>query len=184
MSGVWNAPATARGITREAPSSVAIGSTWARAALSPETTMFPGPSRFAFQSRPCGATRVQSSSILASSSPSTLVIPLGVASAAACIAWPRRRTTFRAVSKSSAPAKTRAVYSPRLRPAAPAHAATTSGWRACRSSSAARLATKMAGWLTSVASKASAGPSKQTALRSNPRTSLARSKRARASGNS
>ena len=110
-----------------APSSVAIGSTWASAAVSPETTMLPGPSMLAFQSRPCGATRRQSSSTFASSRPRTLVMPLGVATAAACIAWPRRRTTRRPVSKSIAPAKTRAVYSPRLSPAAPAQAATTSG---------------------------------------------------------
>ena len=62
-----------------------------------------------------------------SSRPSTLVMPLGVARAAACIAWPRRRTTLSPASKSIAPAKTRAVYSPRLSPAAPWQAATTSG---------------------------------------------------------
>ena len=43
-------------------------------------------------------------------------------------------------------------------PAAPWHAATTSGLVAFRPSSAARLATKIAGWLTSVAFRASAGP--------------------------
>ena len=44
-----------------------------------------------------------------------------------------------------------------------------------RLSSAARLATKIAGWLTSVASSASAGPSKQSRRRSKPRISPARS---------
>ena len=52
----------------------------ARAAVSPETTMLPGPSRLAFQSRPRGATRRQSSSTAGSSRPRTLVMPLGVAS--------------------------------------------------------------------------------------------------------
>ena len=89
--------------------------------------MLPGPSRLAFQSRPNGATRRQSSSTAGSSRPSTLVMPLGAARAAACMAWPRWRTTFRPDSKSIAPAKTRAVYSPRLSPAAPWQAATTSG---------------------------------------------------------
>ena len=45
-------------------------------------------------------------------------------------------------------------------------------------SSAARLLTKMAGWLMSVASRASLGPSKQTCLRSNPRTSHPRGRKA------
>ena len=112
---------------------------------------------------------------LASSRPSTLVMPLGVASDAACIAWPRRRTTSSPASKSIAPAKTRAVYSPRLSPAAPWQASTTSGSLAFRLSRAARLATKIAGWLTSVASSASAGPSMQSCRRSKPRTSPARS---------
>ena len=102
-----------------APSSVAIGSTCSRAGASPETTMLPGPSRLAFQSRPNGATRRQSSSTAGSSRPRTLVMPLGVATAAACMAWPRFRTTLRPASKSIAPAKTSAVYSPRLSPAAP-----------------------------------------------------------------
>ena len=128
-----------------APSSMATGSTAASAAASPETTILPGPSKLAFQSRPVEATRRQSSSALASSSPSTLVMPLGVASEAACMAWPRRRTTSRPEAKSIAPANTRAVYSPRLRPAAPWQASTTAGSLALRLSSAARLATKIAG---------------------------------------
>ena len=127
MRSEWKAPATARRTTFMAPSSVAIGSIASRAAASPETTMLPGPSMLAFQSRPCGATRRQSSSTFASSSPRTLVMPLGVASDAACIAWPRRRTTSRPAAKSIAPAKTSAVYSPRLSPAAPWQSSTTAG---------------------------------------------------------
>ena len=165
-----------------APSSVATASTSASAERSPETTTFPGQSMLAFQSRPWLETRSQSSSILASSSPSTLVIPLGDAKAAACMAWPRSRTTRRPASKSRAPANTRAVYSPRLNPAAPWHWLTTSGCSALSASSAARLATKMAGWLISVASSKFAGPSKQRARRSSPRISLARSNSERTEG--
>ena len=60
------------------------------------------------------------------------------------------------------------MYSPRLSPAAPWQAATTAGSLALRLSSAARLATKIAGWLTSVASRASAGPSKQSCSQVEP----------------
>ena len=49
-------------------------------------------------------------------------MPLGTASAASCIARPRSCTTRRPASKSITPAKTSAVYSPRLRPAAAAAA--------------------------------------------------------------
>ena len=129
----WNAPATASGTTFMAPSSVAIGDDLLQGRLlardddvaRAEQVGLPEPAV-------PGATRRQSSSTAGSSRPSTLVMPLGVATAAACIAWPRRRTIRRPVSKSSAPAKTRAVYSPRLSPAAPSQAATTSGWFAFR----------------------------------------------------
>ena len=44
-------------------------------------------------------------------------MPLATASEAACMASPRRWTTFSASSNSMTPANTMAVYSPRLRPA-------------------------------------------------------------------
>ena len=74
-----------------------------------------------------------------------LTMPLGVASAAACIASPRRFTTRSPSRKLIAPANTRAVYSPRLRPAAPAQPATASGSLSRSDSSAAKLVTKRAG---------------------------------------
>ena len=62
-------------------------------------------------------------------------------------------------SKSTTPAKVSAVYSPRLRPAAASHDSTTSGDSARKASTAARLVTKIAGWLMTVESSSSAGPS-------------------------
>ncbi len=74
-------------------------------------------------------------------------MPLGVASAASCMAAPRRCTSVRPSSKSMTPAKTMAVYSPRLRPAAASQPKTTSGDSARNDSNAARLVTNSAGWL-------------------------------------
>ncbi len=74
-------------------------------------------------------------------------MPLGVASAASCIAAPRRCTSISPSSKSMTPAKTIAVYSPRLNPAVASQERTTSGDSARSDSSAARLVTKIAGWL-------------------------------------
>ncbi len=95
-----------------------------------------------------------------------LTIPLGVASAASCIAAPRFCTSISPSSKDIASAKTRAVYSPRLSPAAAPHDSTTSGEAARNDSNAARLVTKIAGWLTTVESSSSAGPLKQSLARS------------------
>ena len=72
-------------------------------------------------------------------------------------------------------AKTMAVYSPRLRPAVASHDRTTSGDSLRSRSTAARLVTKSAGWLCTVQSSSSAGPSKQSFARSYPNTSEARS---------
>ena len=65
------------------------------------------------------------------------------------LAWPPRAAAPPAgpSSKLITPAKTIAVYSPRLSPAVASHAVTTSGDRARSDSSAARLVTKIAGWL-------------------------------------
>ncbi len=54
-------------------------------------------------------------------------MPLGVLSEASCMASPRCCTSRRPDSKSITPAKTRAVYSPRLRPAAASHCSIASG---------------------------------------------------------
>ncbi len=81
--------------------------------------MLPGPSRLAFQSRPKGATRRHSSSTAGSSRPRMLVMPLGSGQGRRLHGLAALRTTLSPDSKSMAPAKTRAVYSPRLSPAAP-----------------------------------------------------------------
>ena len=54
-------------------------------------------------------------------------MPLGVASEASCMAAPRFCTSIRPSANSITPAKTIAVYSPRLSPAAASHELTTSG---------------------------------------------------------
>ena len=74
------------------------------------------------------------------------------------------------------PAKTMAVYSPRLNPAAAAHSFDQPRAISARSdSSAAKPVTNNAGWLITVESSFSSGPSKQTSARSYPRHSAARS---------
>ncbi len=139
----------------------------------------------AFQSRPCGAARRQSSSIDGSSRPRTLAIPLGVAFAAACISSPRRRTTLQPGLEVERAGEHQGRVLTQAQPRRPgARRRRPRAACAFRSSRAARLATKIAGWLTSVASSASAGPSRQTARRSKPRISSAWSNNARAAGSS
>ena len=84
---------------------------------------------------------------LARSMPIIVTMPLDVASAASCIAAPRSCTVIRPSSKSMMPAKTMAVYSPRLSPAAASQDCTTSGVCVRNDSRAARLVTNNAGWL-------------------------------------
>ena len=84
-----------------------------------------------------------------------------------------------------APAYVSAVYSPRESPAATLALLTASSPPSALSfSSAAMLATKMAGWLTAVLFSFSAGPSVQTCRRSYPRMSEACSKSSLALGTS
>jgi len=149
-----------------APNDWAASAARSQAATVPEITMFPGHNRLAICSTSPPRVFSQRASTWTGSSPSTLTIPLGVASAASCMAAPRCCTSISPSSKSITPAKTIAVYSPKLRPAAASHASTTSGDSARRDSSAARLVTNSAGWLTTVESSSSAGPSKQIFARS------------------
>ncbi len=104
MRLVWKAPATARRIVR-APAASASRSTSLHAALTPDTTIFPGHSRFAICN--CARKPVQrhNSSTCDYSRPSTLTMPLGVASEAACIASPRRLTIRSPSSKAHGPRK-------------------------------------------------------------------------------
>ena len=107
------------------------------------------------------------------------IMPEGLASQASCMYLPRAWSTRRVVSKSRTPAAQRAVHSPRERPAA---AAAGTSQRLRKAAWQAMETVKMAGWQTSERVRASAGPSKQSFLRSKPRTSLALSKRAMISG--
>src|SRR4030095_13256916 len=78
--------------------------------------------------------------------------PTGTAS---CMNSPRRRTRRTASAKSSAPATTRAEYSPKLWPAA------SSGRMSCSASAAAAatLAVRTAGWVLAVSARSDSGPS-------------------------
>ena len=74
---------------------------------------------------------------------------------------PRRRTNRTASAKESAPATTRAEYSPRLWPAARAGVMP----RSASAAAAATLAVRTAGWVVAVRASASSGPSKHSAER-------------------
>ena len=93
-------------------------------------------------------------------------MPEGCASEAACMASPRNFVNLTPSAKEMAPAKHKAEYSPRLRPMAQVALETTSGDSARSFSTAAMLATKMAGWLTAVESSSALGPSAHLASRS------------------
>ena len=84
--------------------------------------MLPGHSRLAICKVSPSRAFSQSSSTCGRSKPRMLTMPLGVASAASCIASPRTCTSRNPSSKSITPAKTSAVYSPRLKPAAASQA--------------------------------------------------------------
>ncbi|OSX75012.1 LOW QUALITY PROTEIN: hypothetical protein BU14_0258s0017 [Porphyra umbilicalis] len=121
--------------------------------------------------------------------PTRAIMPPSLASAAACIAAPRRATSRRASSKDSAPPTVRAVYSPRLKPAAaatPPVAGSTPASR--RPARAAMDDAKMAGCATSVRSRTSLGPSRMSVDsgtppgREAPRMSSAAARTAAAAG--
>ena len=80
-------------------------------------TMLPGQSRLAILRISPLRAFSQRASTSTRSSPRMLTMPLGVASAASCMAAPRRCTSISPSSNSITPAKTMAVYSPRLSPA-------------------------------------------------------------------
>src|SRR5262245_22028973 len=102
-------------------------------------------------------------------------VPTGTAS---CMYCPRRRTIRTASAKASAPATTRAEYSPRLWPAARA------GTRPCsaHAAAAATLAVRTAGCVFAVRPRSASGPSKMTRVRSVSRVAFASSKMALARG--
>ncbi len=94
--------------------------------------------------------------------------PTGTAS---CMYCPRRRTVRRASAKDSVPAATCAEYSPRLWPAAKAARIPRDSTRR----HAATLAARIAGWVFSVSSSCSSGPSKHSRLNDSPSAASASS---------
>ena len=166
MSTVWKAPATSSRTHFIAPAPGAASSRRPQAAADPDTTTLPGQSTLATSSTSPSRHPAQSEATAGRSSPSTATMAPGLRSAHSCIARPRTSTRRTASSKERTPAKTSAVYSPSDRPAV--IAAASSGWpsRDRSTSSAARLVTRIAGWLTAVVLSRSAGPCRLTASRS------------------
>src|SRR5262245_27037859 len=98
-------------------------------------------------------------------------VPTGTAS---CMNSPRLRTMRTASAKRKAPATTRALYSPRLWPAASAGRRP----RSAHAVAAATEAVNTAGCVLAVRASSVSGPSKASRARSNPSASLASSKMA------
>ena len=92
---------------------------------------------------------------------------------AACMSSPRLRTSRSASPKASAPPATRAVNSPRECPSRIGSSAISPCARNARC--AAMLVAKIAGCAFAVRSSSAAGPSQQSARRSNPSVSFASS---------
>mmetsp|Transcript_56456 Transcript_56456/g.165745 ORF Transcript_56456/g.165745 Transcript_56456/m.165745 type:complete len:252 (+) Transcript_56456:338-1093(+) len=175
MSGVWKAPPVWMIFACRARASLASSTSFSMADLSPAQVKPSGNRTFAIWHTASGLASASFASLqrlssLARSRPATLVMACGTSSVAACIAIARTLTRSRASSKSSTPAKHRAVYSPRLRPAV-AWTLMTSSFLVCLISSApARPATNMAGWQYLVSLSLSSGPLSTRSLRSQPRT--------------
>ena len=106
MSGVWKAPATAR---RTCPAARRLRQSLhgrRRPLASPETTMLPGTEQVGDLQRARAARPARTvPRPAACSRPRTLTMPLGVASAAACMASPRRCTRRRPSREAQRPGK-------------------------------------------------------------------------------
>ena len=173
MNRVWNAPATASGITR-ALSGLSCPASWASAGSGPAATVWPAPLRLA-GSRP-------SRSIVASTSsgfpPSTALMPVGSSAHAAAISRPRTAASATAVSASSTPAMAAAASSPTECPATGAPAG-----RSTRRA-ANRAAATTSGWVTAVSLISSASAVVPSRCRSRPVSSDQRARAPSASGSS
>ena len=121
ISSVWNAPATASRIGLPPLASISFSAASIAALVAGQDHV--ARTEVVGDPEPAGCARLGDRPPRPgpASSSRTLTMPLGVASAAACIAPPRSRTTRRPSANVSAPANTRAVYSPRLRPAVATH---------------------------------------------------------------
>ncbi len=165
MCRVWNAPATWSGRSR----ALAGGSAANAASCSsvPAATTCPAPLMFAGVS-PCASME---SRTVASSPPSTAVIPVASMAAAFAMACPRTRTRRIASSAVSTPAMTPAPSSPTLCPAvAPV---CTWAWSSPpnRASAAAMAAATSSGWATAVSRISSASAVVPYLIRSTPASS-------------
>ena len=113
MSREWKAPATGRATVLLAPLAFANSIAFSTEALFPLITVW----SCVFTLEISVSVSRQMSSRAASSIPKMAAMPPSVRSAAYCINRPRSLTRRAASAMFSAPAATRAVYSPRLCPA-------------------------------------------------------------------
>src|SRR5262245_20734590 len=137
-----------------------------------------GELTFATSTTSPAAASAHTCSTAARSIPMTAAIAPVPTGTASCMNSPRRRTMRTASRKASAPATTRAEYSPRLWPAAMAGVSP----RSAATAAAATLTVSTAGWVFAVSASSSSGPSKAKRARSKPSASLASSKTAFAEG--
>ena len=114
MSGEWNAPVTSRRRARAPVSSRATSSAASSASTGPDSTSWPGALSLA-TTRPRRSASARTSR---DSPPSIAIMPPARCSPASAMASARSSTSLTASSKWSAPAATRAAYSPSEWPAA------------------------------------------------------------------
>ena len=180
MCRVWKAPATCSGRSR-APDPWTGGSA-AKAASSarvPAATICPAPFTFAAVS----PHRAIAASTASWSPPSTAVIPVGSAAAAAAMALPRTPTRRIASSAASTPAMTPAPSSPTLCPAV-ASAGTSPGSPPDSAEAAAIAAATSSGCATAVSLISSALAVVPNLMRSQPASSDAMPRRSATPGSS
>ena len=101
ISGVWNAPPTARDRVRRMPTPLAAAATASRPAGVPPTTIWPGALRLASHAAPSEAA--QAASAWSASAPRRASMPPGCASAARCVASARAAARRTPSSKLTAP---------------------------------------------------------------------------------
>ncbi len=194
ISGEWKGAETASSVALRTPRSLASAIARSTARRWPATTVWPGALRLATAQTSPGTAASASratAATAAASSPRNAAIAPSPTGTASCISSPRRRTSRSAASKSSAPAATRAEYSPRLCPAIataggkgghPAAAKPAGGSAAARARWMAVDTASSAGWVLAVRLSSSSGPSQQSRVSGQPRTASASASVARAAG--
>ena len=129
----------------------------------PAITIWPGLLKLAAATTSSPAASAQACAICASSAPSTAAIAPVPSGTASCIRRPRSRTRPAASCSDSAPAQTRAEYSPRLWPASCAGIPPPAAIQARHTPTPAASS---AGWVNSVRLSCSSGPCCDSAHRS------------------